>query len=279
MTHTGNYTEIKIPLPEPWEGERLAYLLAGAGFEGFITDDTELTAYIPSDQWDEALLEDITYAGGQPLTYNVRILPPVNWNEQWEKHFSPVTIDGRIHIRAGFHKPAPPGLLEIVITPKMSFGTGHHETTELMARLLSQTALDGRSLIDMGSGTGILAILACKTCARDITAIDIDRWAYENMRENFARNGCDRIRALQGGAEVLRNLAPADVFLANINRNIILQDLPVYETQVKPGGRLMLSGFYEEDLPHIEARLDRKHWRRGRQLTKNGWIGIEFVRL
>ncbi len=278
MTHTGHYSEIAVPVADAWEADRLIYQLSERGFDGFFEDDGVLKAYIPTAKWHNSLLEGLTHNDGRPLRYTLRRIAPQNWNSEWEKHFPPVTIDGRIHIRAAFHPPAPKGLLEILITPKMSFGTGHHETTELMIRLLADTDLSGKTLIDMGSGTGVLAIQAEKTCAEKIFAIDNDEWAYENMKENIRANGCRRIQSFRGGSEVLEALPEADVFLANINLNIILDNLPFYMKKVKRGGRLILSGFYETDLPAVRRMLPEDEWEPGRRAVKNRWIGIEFVR-
>ncbi len=279
MTAHEPYYEIRIKIKDPIQREILTYFAAQSGFDGFVEEPDELTAYIPAAKFNEELLNALWQQTGIHPAYSVKLLEQRNWNAEWEKQYPAITIDNRIHIRAGFHPPAPQGLLEIVITPKMSFGTGHHETTELMLRLLADTDLIGKSLIDMGSGTGVLAILAEKTCAREIFAIDNDAWAYENMLENFEHNGCRKIQAFLGGAEILESLPPVDIFVANINRNIILRDLDAYTRKVKPGGRLMLSGFFTADLPVVQSRLPNQTWREGRRLEKNGWIGIEFVRL
>lgn len=278
MTHTGYYSEIVIPVANAADAARLIYLLSGLGFDGFMEEEQTLKAYIPLEQWDEKLLNGILGHDGKPLQYTRKTIAPRNWNSQWEKQFQPVTIDGRIHIRAGFHPPPPPGVMDIIITPKMSFGTGHHETTELMIRLLADLDTDGLHVIDMGSGTGVLAILAEKTCARHIDAIDNDQWAYENMKENFRTNECHRIEAYWGGKEVLKKLPPADVLLANINLNIILDGLPYFKERVKKGGHLILSGFYETDVPAVRHLLPPDQWEETRRMVKNRWIGIEFVR-
>ncbi len=279
MTQQEAYYEIRIKTFDPSQREVLMYFASQSGFEGFVEENDALVGYIPASRFDEQTMARLWAQAGFDLPYTVKSLEQRNWNAEWEKQYPAVTIDDRIHIRADFHPPAPEGMLEILITPKMSFGTGHHETTELMLRLLADTDLSGKTLIDMGSGTGVLAVLAEKTCASRIFAIDNDVWAYENMRENFERNQCRKIEALLGGAEVLEDLPEADVFAANINRNIILRDLDAYMRKVKPGGRLMLSGFFTADLPVICGRLPNQTWKEGRRLEKNGWIGIEFVRL
>ncbi len=279
MTAHEPYYEIRIKTGDPGQREILMYFAAQSGFEGFVEEPQELVAYIPASRFDEKTLQSLWEQTGINPVYSVKLIEQRNWNAEWEKQYPAVTIDDRIYIRAEFHPPAPGGLLEIRITPKMSFGTGHHETTELMLRLLADTDLDGKTLIDMGSGTGVLAILAEKTCAREIYAIDNDAWAYENMLENFEHNRCRKIQAFLGGAGILETLPAVDVFVANINRNIILRDMDAYMRKVKPGGRLMLSGFFAADLPAIRNRLPENIWHENRRLEKNAWIGIEFVRL
>jgi ribosomal protein L11 methyltransferase len=176
-----------------------------------------------------------------------------NWNRKWEENFQPITI-GDIHVRASFHAPQP-AKREIIIEPKMSFGTGHHATTSLMIQEMLKTDCTGRNVLDMGCGTSILAILASMLGAKEVTAVDVDDWAVENSKENLNRNEIKNVTVLKGDAEIIGE-RPFDVVLANINRNVLLNDMWVYSRSLNRGGRLLLSGFYEEDVKQIKKAAE-----------------------
>jgi len=264
-------------VPSSEEGEILLALLAADGWEGFEWTDDELIAYIPYRLWDENRRQAFLSVLPFPVEARWEKVEEQNWNALWESRFQPIEV-GDVYIRADFHPPAPAGKKEIVIHPRMSFGTGHHATTQLMLKMLFEEDLKGRSLIDMGSGTGILAIYAAGEGAFPVTAVDNDIWAYRNMQENAERNRTENIRFVHGDAGVLPSIDPAHYFLANINRNIILQDLPAYVEKIVPGGKLMLSGFYETDVPVIREAAEALGLAEEKLRVQDGWAGMKFVR-
>jgi ribosomal protein L11 methyltransferase len=185
------------------------------------------------------------------ISWEIKTIEATNWNAEWEKSFDPISVDGACLIRAPFHEIQGDYKFVITIEPKMSFGTGHHATTHLIISEMLQMEWDGLDVLDMGSGTAVLAILAEKMGARDIDAIDIDEWAFENAEENASRNDCSKIRCLLGGAELLGD-KKYDIILANINRNILLRDMHLYRAVLKDGGKILFSGFYEQDVTELE---------------------------
>lgn len=232
----------------------VAAFLADAGFESFEPDEKGLTAYIAVAAGDGAAvareaLEDFPIE--TTLSISSQIVKGRDWNEEWEKHyFKPILIDDSCVIHSSFHTDVPEARYDIVIDPKMAFGTGHHDTTSQMVRHILDLDLEGRSVIDMGTGTGILGILAAMRGASPVTGIEIDAPAYENALENVAINGV-AMDLIHGDASALTGMPPADYLFANINRNIILGDIRRYAAALKPGGTMLLSGFYEEDVPMI----------------------------
>ncbi|WP_352422503.1 50S ribosomal protein L11 methyltransferase [Proteiniphilum sp.] len=256
----------------------LSARLGEIGFESFVRTETGLDAYIPlpylSPEKVDQLLSDFPLDAG--ITYSCYEMEDKNWNEEWEKnYFQPVVIDDVLCIRSSFHKIEDECRYRILIDPKMSFGTGHHQTTELMMRELLNMDLQGKSLLDMGCGTAVLAILASMRGASPITAIDIDEWAYQNAMENTRLNGIDNIRLFQGGAELLGD-ETYDVILANINRNILLQDMPVYRKVLNRDGVLVMSGFYKEDIPDIRAAAEGKGLTYGHFSELDQWVAVTF---
>ncbi len=253
----------------------LLHELMQAGFEGFTEEDDQATGYaapeLLSGDWENILRE----AG---VRYTVTREEEQNWNRLWEAQFEPVIIERKIYIRASFHPPAPPGFDEMVINPRMSFGTGHHETTGLMLRMMLRENFRDKRVIDMGTGTGILAVWACKAGARDVFAADIDRWAFENAKENVELNGCrEKIKICHGDVSVLQYFPKSDYFLANINRNILLQDMEAYVRYLSPGGKLIMSGFYRSDLPLIENKANTLGMKLAKVLEENDWTAALFV--
>lgn len=257
--------------------EILVAELGEAGFESFTESESGLTAFIQKADWNPDILSNIQILQSDEVRFSMESeeIEQVNWNEEWEKNFSPIQVDGLVSVRAPFHEN--PGLeYDIVIEPKMSFGTGHHETTFLMIRHLLDMDLRGKSVLDMGCGTGILAIFSEMKGATDLDAIDIDPWCYENAMENVARNSCRHISVFEGDASLLKG-KKYDVIIANINRNILLGDMERYTTSLNPGGTLLLSGFYSEDIEQIDACATRHGLRLDGQLEKNNWVGLKYV--
>lgn len=259
----------------------IAAFLAEAGFESFEPDATGLTAYINATSGDGVLaareaLSDFPME--TRLEISQQLVKGQDWNEEWEKHyFKPILIDGRCVIHSSFHTDIPAAEYDIVIDPKMAFGTGHHDTTSQMVRHILASDLEGRSVIDMGTGTGILGILAAMRGAASVTGIEIDRPAYENAIENVALNGVS-MNLIHGDASALAGLEPADYLFANINRNIILGDIDRYAARLKSGGTMLLSGFYEEDTPMIAEAATRHGLELKSRLISNRWTALRLVK-
>ena len=233
--------------------------LGPLGFDSFEQDAYELKAFIPTEQYDADATRELLDAfpvAGFSYTLTVEELPDINWNEEWEKnYFQPILLgDDACLIRAPFHDPRPEVPLEIIINPKMAFGTGNHETTSLVGEWILSHDVSGQRVLDMGCGTGILGLIALKRGARHLTAIDIDPWAYANVQENATLSGVTIDEMLCGDAALLEGREGYDLILANITRNILLEDMPRYREVMLPGARLILSGFYEEDIPLLRAR-------------------------
>jgi len=251
--------------------------LGEAGFESFTENPGGLEAYIQKEHWDPTLLNDIQILTSDEVDFSVEVkeIEQVNWNEEWEKNFEPIEVDDTVSIRAPFHKD--PGLrYDIVIEPKMSFGTGHHETTHLMIQHLIDMDIEGKKVLDMGCGTGILAIFAEMKGASQVDAIDIDSWCYENSLENAERNNCRSISVYEGDASLLKH-RQYDLIIANINRNILLNDISVYATAMKENASLLLSGFYTEDIEKINEEAVSNGLVLKKKLERNNWVGLKYV--
>lgn len=284
------YTFSIVRQSEGLESETIFDLLADQlgeiGFDSFEQVEELLKAYIPTHLFtDSAIPRAIEELGldGLELSYTTEEIPEVNWNEEWEKnYFQPIVIGENLcMIRAPFHEPNPEVRTEIIISPKMAFGTGNHETTALMISYLLEQGegLRGQTVLDMGCGTGILGILALKQGASHLTAIDIDEWAYQNVLENAQLNGVSIPDTLQGDASSLEGREPYDLILANITRNILLEDMPAYISVMKPGARLVLSGFYEEDAPMLIERGRSLGLSIRSQASRNRWTRLELCKL
>ena len=251
--------------------------LGAAGFESFTENPDGVIAYIQKADWNASLLDDVQILQSEEVnfSYDVKEIEQVNWNLEWEKNFEPIVVDNEVSIRAPFHKN--PGLTyDIVIEPKMSFGTGHHETTHLMVQHLRDLDLQGKHVLDMGCGTGILAIFAEMRGASSIDAIDIDNWCYENSIENVARNQCKSISVYEGDSSLLKPKT-YDLIIANINRNILLADMEIYAGSLKDQGILLLSGFYTEDIEKINASAENNGLQLDKKLERNNWVGLKYV--
>jgi ribosomal protein L11 methyltransferase len=232
--------------------EILVVELAELGFESFVESDQGLLAYIREADHTEGMTTHISILTWPDQTVECQsvLIPDQNWNAEWEKNFEPIEVDRLCRVRAPFHQPDGQFTLELVIEPRMSFGTGHHATTWMMMRSLFDLDLKGAKVLDMGSGTGVLAILAEKRGAASVLAIDCDEWADENARENVARNGCKVITCQLGDASLLGG-EQFNVVLANINRNILTRDAQAYLQVTADEGDILLSGFYTQDIPAV----------------------------
>ncbi len=266
-------------LVEPKEpgAEILLAELGETPFESFIETEEGLSAYIQKQYWNENILDEIFILKSPEfkIEYSFEEIDQVNWNEEWEKNFEPIKVGNTCYVRAPFHNKTD-AEYDIVIEPKMSFGTGHHETTFMMIQHLLETDLENKKTLDMGCGTAILAILAEMKGAKPIDAIDIDNWCYLNSIENAQRNNCSHITVYEGDALLLEGKS-YDVIIANINRNILLNDMQQYINSLNKGGTLLLSGFYEEDIPAIDAACTEKGMKFVKKFTKNNWVALKYV--
>ncbi len=251
--------------------------LGYAGFESFIETKEGVTAYIQKEEWDETILEDIRILNSDEfeITYAFDEIEQTNWNVEWEKNFNPIIVDDKCSVRAPFHEK-PNTEFHIIIEPKMSFGTGHHETTHMMIQHILKNEFSGKTVLDMGCGTGVLAILAEMKGASKIDAIDIDNWCYLNSLENVERNNCDNITVIEGEASLLINKR-YDVIIANINRNILLNDIRTYVSSLNKKGMLFLSGFYASDMPLIQAECEKHMLKFEEKLESNNWVALKFL--
>lgn len=251
--------------------------LGEVGFESFVETEEGLSAYIQKEDWNTNILEDIQILNSKEfeIHYTFEEIEQTNWNIEWEKNFNPIIVDDVCSVRAPFHEK-PNTVYDIVIEPKMSFGTGHHETTHMMIQHILKNDFTNKSVLDMGCGTGILAILAEMKGAKPIDAIDYDNWCYLNSLENVERNDCKHITVLEGDAGLLKNRS-YDIIIANINRNILLNDINVYVDCLKTNGSLFLSGFYKDDIPSIEAECNTYNLKLVEVIEENNWVALKFV--
>lgn len=238
----------------------LAAMLCDVEFESFVPDERGLTAYVKRELYKEEAIADIvtSFPLQAQINWQAEVIEGQDWNSEWEKnYFQPIVVGDKCVIHSSFHTDIPKVEYDIVIDPKMAFGTGHHATTSLIIRQLLEMSLKGLSVMDMGTGTGILAILCAMRGADKVSAIEIDEFAYVNAVENVKINGEPQIKVMLGDAALLANEDEVDVFIANINRNIITADIAEYAKTLKSGGIMLLSGFYEEDVEVImsQARL------------------------
>lgn len=269
-----DYISLQIPVADAEQGEILTAELADYPFESFETEGSTLKAYIPGDRLADCKSEVDALLERYGVSGRYIAIETQNWNALWERNYPATDVEGRLRIRAPFHEAAPAGEMEVVVMPKMSFGTGHHATTWLMSRAVLDLGVSGRRGLDMGSGTGVLSIVAVKCGATHVDAVDIDDWADANCRENIAANGVsDRITPMLGDVRCIAG-RHYDFILANINRNILLADMPSYAAALNAGGDLVMSGFLEADVPSIVAAAGELGMTQVEQAERNGWMMV-----
>jgi len=273
------YIEIQCHYPDNYPGEEvLPVLLGEIGFESFIETETGISAYIPAGNFSEEALNELFSSLPEKIGYEKNVIPDQNWNAVWESNFEPVFIGKNCIVRAPFHEKPDGITFDLVIEPRMAFGTAHHETTFQMLQLLLKEEVTGKTVLDMGCGTGVIAILAEKKGATSVTAIDNDEWAYNNTRDNIAINNCQSVKALLGDASLLGD-EHFDVIFANINRNILLQDMKAYCNVLNHNGIIFFSGFYNKDIPAIVEEAGKYDLRLEAVATKNDWAALGFRRI
>ena len=270
-----NYFELIVQLKtvEPWR-EILIAELADAGFESFVETNSGFLGYIPETLYKPDMIEPILQSS-EVQEFEIKKIESQNWNESWEQNFDPVFVENKVAIIAPFHS-YPQGFRQVItIMPKMSFGTGHHQTTWLMSSALFDLDLAGKDILDMGTGTGILAILAEKLGANSVFAPDIDPWSYENAKENCITNTCQKIEVALGGDELLAG-KNFHIILANINKNVLIQHFSVYSTSLPSGGILLISGFFETDQNQLVDEATKHGFKFEKIDTREGWALIHL---
>ena len=272
-TYIAYYFEVEPQIPGV---EILIAELGYVGFESFVETPKGVTAYIQKNEFLSTMLEDIQILKNDSFSirYKFEDIEQVNWNTKWEENFHPILVDNRCAVRAPFHSKSS-AQYDIIIEPKMSFGTGHHETTHMMIQFILDSDIQNKTVLDMGCGTGVLAILAEMKEASNIEAIDIDEWCYLNSIENIERNSCHNIKVLKGDASILK-AKKFDIIFANINRNILIKDIPIYASCLNPNGLLFLSGFYKNDIPMIQDVCADYSLNLEAQISKNDWVALKF---
>ncbi|MGQ9846034.1 MAG: 50S ribosomal protein L11 methyltransferase [Bacteroidales bacterium] len=272
-----NFFEITLEMPFVHDEleDILIARLSEIGFEGFWTDELLLKAYVDEELFNKEKFESIVFQYLPNNKYSINLLADKNWNEQWERSYDPVIIDNRCIIKAPFHQIEKKYSIEIVISPKMAFGTGHHPTTKLMLERLFDLDLQSKSIIDAGCGSGVLAIAAEKLGAESIIAYDIDSWSVENTRENIALNNCKKILIKKGSISEL-NLPSVNIILANINRNVLLTEMKHYKNHLLQDGLLILSGFVEQDVSILTDKAEAEGLNLKNAYNQDDWYCLVF---
>ncbi len=268
-----NYIELNIVVTPIEIGRDIVMAeLAELGFESFVETELGLEAYIQQPIFNENEVKKLFSFNHEDfkVVYEVITIKEQNWNEVWESNFDPINVNDTCYVRAPFHEKINKFKFDIEIEPKMSFGTGHHETTFLMIQELLEMELTNKNVLDMGCGTGVLAILATYKKASKVVAVDIDEWAYENTKENCLRNHCERIEVLKGGVEMIKN-KEFDLIIANINRNILIQNLENYTKSLNHNGHILLSGFFSSDTDLLLNEATKYGLQLLNKKTKNDW--------
>jgi ribosomal protein L11 methyltransferase len=248
------------------------------GFESFVETTEGLEAYIQEESWTPDLLDQLypLVENGLDIGCSLTAIPPENWNAVWESDFQPILIEDQCAVRAHFHAPIDVPF-ELVITPKMSFGTGHHQTTHMMLNTLLNNPPKDEVVLDMGCGTGVLAILAEKLGAVSIDAIDVESWCFENTVENAAMNDCKKVNAIEGDRQLIPEKEYGTI-IANINLNVLLLDIPLYAERLRSNGKLFLSGFYTHDIPAIESKANQNGLQMVDYQQKDNWVAAHFYK-
>lgn len=261
---------------DPLFSEILIAEISQAGFDSFLENENGFEAYAEVDRFDESLVAEIKnkYDQVKPLLFSWDRIEKKNWNEEWEKSYEPIIVDDRCVIRAEFHQIKKEYPYTITITPKMSFGTGHHQTTYLMIKAQMDMDHKNKMVMDAGCGTAILSIMASKLGAKSVEAFDIDEWSVINGKENIEVNNCENINIRQGMISELTFEDNYDIILANINKNILLQELPQYVAYLNPGGYLLLSGFYEKDIPDLMTRAHVYQLKQVSRDVRENWASL-----
>ncbi len=275
-----DYKKVSIEITpfQEWLREVLTAQLADIGFDSFVDSEMGFDAYIPATAYNKGELNGVLNEFSEDFCFDVKseLIEDQNWNEEWEKnYFKPLVIANECVVRAPFHTDYPKLKYEIVIEPNMAFGTGNHETTSLVLESILQNDMSGKSVLDMGCGTGILGIMASMKGADKITAIDIDKWSYEGSQENAKLNNIQNLDVKLGDAKLL-NDESYDVIFANIQRNVLLNDLPAYNHVLNDGGILIMSGFYKEDIPAIKTKAESLGLQDAGFKVKNNWVAYSF---
>lgn len=271
-----NYIELTVTTEDDFV-EIIIAELAELGFDSFVETADGVQAYVPEPGFQDAAVKQLLekYAEKTTISYSIKGIAQQNWNAEWEKHFEPIEVTDKVYVRAAFHAPNPDFEYNIVITPKMSFGTGHHETTAMVMELQLNIDHRNKTVLDVGTGTGILSILAAKLGASYVKAFDIDEWSVENTEENQQLNDIPNMNVRLGTIQD-EPAAVYDLVLANINRNILLEEIPVYVTFMKPGGYLIVSGFYEQDKADIQAVAANYNLENTDSRNKNQWAAVVY---
>jgi ribosomal protein L11 methyltransferase len=257
--------------------EILMAMIADQGFESFDYSETGFTAYIKEEDVQHVHLDDLVFEDFQ-FSYSAEKIQPTNWNAEWEKNFEPVRIGNELLIRAPFHEKDKTVKMEIVIMPKMSFGTGHHQTTQLMCEAMFTPRIQMQRVLDMGCGTGVLAILAKKLGAESVLAVDIDQWSVENSIENCSSNGCADIVVKKGDIDLIRNEKPFDLILANINKNILKVQMKSYSEKLNMNGNLLISGFFKTDAEELTEAAKNEGLTYHSSKYKDEWAMLRFTK-
>ncbi len=275
-----DYYKLSIPISgEDIDPEIIIAVLASIGFESFEEQKDFLIAFIPVIEYDKEMLDELPYMSNylQSDDINIEIVPDKNWNEVWESNYPPVYIGDNCCIRAPFHEHDSRMEYDVIIKPKMAFGTAHHETTEMMLELILKNHFKDKHVLDMGCGSGVLAIMASLKGAERIIAIDIDKWSFENTLENAELNGVNNIEVRLGGAEEIPD-EKFNVIFANINKNILLRDMKYYSDSLETEGSIYLSGFYNNDLDDIERSASENGLVSVECIENNKWVAAVFVK-
>ncbi|HSH18910.1 MAG TPA: 50S ribosomal protein L11 methyltransferase [Draconibacterium sp.] len=275
-----DYFKINIEIIpfEEWMRDVLAAQLGKIGFDSFLETDTGIEAFIPTADFNETDLKFVLSSFQDDFKFNTEkeLIKSQNWNEEWEKnYFKPLLINNECLIRAPFHTDYPKAKYQIIIEPNMAFGTGNHETTSMMVETILENEMKNKLVLDMGCGTGILGILASMRGAGKVTAIDIDEWSFKGAGENALLNNIGNMMVKQGDANLLGN-EKFDIILANIHKNVLINDMPSYASVLLPGGLLVMSGFYTEDISDIKSKAEKLGLKGKGLKTKNNWVAYAF---